>query len=195
MTVRLELSIPMIVAKKKRKENIVEYILYMWQVEDIIRMLGFDTDRIHDYVQKGYQLSPELMEETEAWYNDLAVQMQLQDVTESGHIMALNTIVQELQDLSDRLLRSPSQSLFSSLYYAVLPNIVGLRERSGGHDYGEVEACLVGIYGYLVLRSRGEEVSDETTESIKQFSTFLAMLADRYRSIEEGTLSLEVDDN
>ncbi len=181
----------MIVARKKKKENIAEYILYMWQVEDIIRMLGFDAERIHDYVQKGYNLSPDLMKETEEWYNDLAVQMQLQDVTESGHVMALRAIVDELQELVSRLLKSPSQSLFASLYYATLPSIVGLRERSGSSDYGEVEACFVGIYGYLILRAKGEEVSEQTTASIKQFSTFLAMLSDRYRSIQEGSLHLD----
>ena len=27
----------MIIAKKKKNENIAEYILYMWQIEDLIR--------------------------------------------------------------------------------------------------------------------------------------------------------------
>lgn len=183
--------IQMIVARKKRKENVAEYILYMWQIEDIIRALDFDAERIHDYVQQGYDLTPALMQETEEWYNDLAVQMQLQDVTESGHVMELVALMNELQQLSDRLLKSSSQSLYASLYYATLPSIVQLREHSGDHDYSEVETCFVGIYGYLSLRAKGEEVSEQTTESIKQFSTFLAMLADRYRSVEEGTLRLE----
>ena len=36
----------MYIASKKRKENIAEYILYMWQVEDMIRANGCDIDRI-----------------------------------------------------------------------------------------------------------------------------------------------------
>ena len=36
----------MIVAKQKRKENIAEYLLYMWQVEDLIRANQFDIDSI-----------------------------------------------------------------------------------------------------------------------------------------------------
>ena len=34
----------MIVAKQKRKEKIAEYLLYMWQVEDLIRANQFDID-------------------------------------------------------------------------------------------------------------------------------------------------------
>ena len=37
----------MIVAKQKRKENIAEYLLYMWQVEDLIRANQFDLSLIH----------------------------------------------------------------------------------------------------------------------------------------------------
>lgn len=56
---------------------------------------------------------------------------------------------------------------------------------------GIIETCFVGIYGFLTLKAKGEEVSEETTASIQQFSTFLAMLADRFRSVEEGELTLD----
>ena len=36
----------MIIAKQKRKENIAEYLLYMWQIEDLIRANNFDMDLI-----------------------------------------------------------------------------------------------------------------------------------------------------
>ena len=32
----------MIIASQKKKENIAEYLLYMWQIEDIIRAYGLD---------------------------------------------------------------------------------------------------------------------------------------------------------
>ena len=34
----------MIIAKQKRKENISEYLLYMWQVEDLIRANHLDME-------------------------------------------------------------------------------------------------------------------------------------------------------
>ena len=36
----------MYIASQKRKENIAEYLLYMWQIEDMIRANGLDIDRI-----------------------------------------------------------------------------------------------------------------------------------------------------
>lgn len=36
----------MYIASQKRKENIAEYLLYMWQIEDLIRANGLDIDRI-----------------------------------------------------------------------------------------------------------------------------------------------------
>ena len=40
----------MLIAQQKRKENIVEYILYMWNVEDLIRANGLDMKKIDDAV-------------------------------------------------------------------------------------------------------------------------------------------------
>ena len=44
----------MIIARQKRKENIAEYLLYMWQVEDLIRANKFDMDSINRTVIAHY---------------------------------------------------------------------------------------------------------------------------------------------
>ena len=38
----------MLVAQQKQKENIAEYIIYMYQIEDIIRAYNFDVEAILD---------------------------------------------------------------------------------------------------------------------------------------------------
>ncbi len=50
----------MIVAREKRESNIVEYILYMWQVEDLIRAYQFDIESIKTNVIPQYNLSGEI---------------------------------------------------------------------------------------------------------------------------------------
>ena len=40
----------MIIAKEKRENNIAEYLLYMWQVEDIIRACKYDIALIKELV-------------------------------------------------------------------------------------------------------------------------------------------------
>ena len=45
----------MLIARQKKKENIAEYLLYMWQVEDIIRACGGDMNLIRQRIIDGYQ--------------------------------------------------------------------------------------------------------------------------------------------
>ena len=40
----------MYIASQKRQQNIAEYLLYMWQVEDIIRAYHFDIDLIKENI-------------------------------------------------------------------------------------------------------------------------------------------------
>lgn len=44
----------MMVAQQKRKENMVEYLLYMWQVEDLIRANGLDIGKIRETLIEQY---------------------------------------------------------------------------------------------------------------------------------------------
>ena len=36
----------MFISQQRRKENVAEYLLYMWQIEDIIRANNFSIDEI-----------------------------------------------------------------------------------------------------------------------------------------------------
>ena len=40
----------MIIAQQKRKENIAEYLLYMWQVEDLIRATGVSIEGVEEHL-------------------------------------------------------------------------------------------------------------------------------------------------
>ena len=46
----------MIIASQKKKENIAEYLLYMWQIEDIIRAYGLDIEQIQKHIINSYDL-------------------------------------------------------------------------------------------------------------------------------------------
>ena len=61
----------MIIAQQKRKENICEYLLYMWQVEDLIRANHFDMEQIRQHVVSRYQQPDEVKEKIAVWYEEL----------------------------------------------------------------------------------------------------------------------------
>lgn len=181
----------MIIARQKRKENIAEYLLYMWQVEDLIRANQFDLDSIRRTVIAQYDQSDEVKEEIAKWYEELIDMMRSEGVMEKGHIQLNKNVIIALTDLHLRLLKSPKEMVYGAAYYKTLPYIVQLRAKSGGEDLPELETCFNAIYGYLLLRMQGKTVSSETQEAIKQISSFLALLAEKYREDMNGDLKLE----
>ena len=61
----------MTIAEKLRNTNRAEYLLYMWQVEDLIRAYHLDAERIaQEYVAR-FDLDKEQKSQTEQWYADL----------------------------------------------------------------------------------------------------------------------------
>lgn len=181
----------MIIARQKRKENICEYLLYMWQVEDLIRANHFDMDEILDKVIARYNQPDEVKEEIARWYEELIEMMRSEGVKESGHIQLNKNVIITLTDLHLRLLKSPKEMIYGAAYYKTLPYIVQLRAKSGGNDIPELETCFTAVYGYLMLRMQGKEISAETLDGIKQISSFLALLAEKYRADMNGELELE----
>ena len=171
----------MIIARQKRKENIAEYLLYMWQVEDLIRANKFDMDSINRTVIAHYDQPEEVKKEIAQWYEELIEMMRSEGVMEKGHIQLNKNVIITLTDLHLRLLKSPKEMVYS----------VQLRAKSGGEDLPELETCFAAVYGYLLLRMQGKEVSAETLEGIKQISSFLALLAEKYREDMKGELKLE----
>ena len=181
----------MIIAQQKRKENICEYLLYMWQVEDLIRANHFDMEQIRQHVVSRYQQPDEVKEKIAVWYEELIDMMRSEGVMESGHIQLNKNVIISLTDLHLRLLKSPKEMVYGATYYKTLPYIVQLRAKSGGAEVPEIETCFTALYGYLMLRMQGKEVSSETMEAIRQISSFLAMLAEKYQIDMSGELELE----
>ena len=180
----------MIIAKRKRKENIAEYLLYMWQVEDLIRANKFDMDSIRRTVIAHYAQPATVKEEIAQWYQELIDMMRSEGVMEKGHIQLNKNVIIALTDLHLRLLRSTKEMVYGAAYYKTLPFIVQLRAKSGGEELPEIETCFNALYGYLILKMQRKEVSAETMEAIKQITAFLALLSEKYRADMNNELDL-----
>jgi hypothetical protein len=178
----------MIVAKQKRKENIVEYLLYMWQVEDLIRANKFDSELINKNIVSRYDQPESVKKEILLWYEELIEMMKQEGVTEKGHIQLNQNIIIALTDLHLRLLKTPDEMVYAAAYYKTLPYIVELRSKANSGETPELETCFTAIYGFLLLRMQGKEISEETMTGIKQISSFLAILAEKYRQDMNGEL-------
>lgn len=80
--------------------------------------------------------------------------------------------------------------VYGAAYYKTLPFIVQLRAKSGGEDLPELETCFNAIYGFLMLKMQGRKSALKRWR-IKQISSFLALLAEKYREDMNGELKLE----
>ncbi|WP_303029833.1 DUF4924 family protein [uncultured Duncaniella sp.] len=178
----------MIIASQKHKENIAEYLLYMWQIEDIIRANGLDIDRIKENVIDRFNLSPAQTKEMVEWYESLIDMMRREGVEKSGHLQLNKNVIIQLTDLHLALLKDPRFPEYTAEFYKTLPYIVELRSKAGENPAGELETCFNALYGMLMLRLQGKEITPETKAAITQISKFIAVLARDYNLDREDKL-------
>ena len=156
----------MFVAQELKKKSIAEYLLYMWQVEDIIRAYG--------------------------WFGNLIRMMNEEGKRESGHLNINKVLLKDVIDLHGMLLQSTKFPIYNAEYYKVLPFIVELRNR-GDKTVNEIETCLDALYGVMMLRLQKKPITPETERAIKEITTFVGLLSDYY--IKDRTEGLDFDEN
>ncbi len=179
----------MIIASQKRKENIAEYLLYMWQIEDIIRANGLDLDKIKaNVIDRHTELTDEQRRQMEEWYESLIDMMHREGVEKSGHLQLNKNVIVQLVQLHDALLKDPRFGEYTKRFYASLPFIVELRSKAGDDPKGEIETCFNALYGMLMLRLRRAEVTPDTQAAVSQISQFIALLSHYFHLDEKEEL-------
>lgn len=182
----------MIIAQNKRKENIAEYLLYMWQVEDIIRAYGLDINKIKASIIDRYDVDDNTRKAITDWWEGLIMMMQHEGKKETGHLQINKNVLIRLTDLHNELLQSPKYPEYGAEFYKTLPFIVELRAKTPQEQQvGELETCFNALYGTLMLKLQGKEVSKDTQVAIAQISHFIGILAAYYKKNEESPLFAE----
>ena len=198
----------MFVAKELRKKSVAEYLLYMWQIEDIIRAYGCSLTRIRTEYIDQFQYTDEQKEEEEDWFGDLVRMMNQEGCREGGHLQINKVLMQGLTELHKELLQSPKFPFYSAEYYRVLPFIVELRGKTkrtvdkmaktndnrlkdvaSQLSKSEIETCFDLLYGVMMLRLQKKEITPETERALKEVTTFIGMLSDYY--IKDKTEGLD----
>ncbi|MBR5061131.1 MAG: DUF4924 family protein [Prevotella sp.] len=182
----------MFVAQQLRKKSIAEYILYMWQVEDLIRVYGCSLTRIkREYIDQ-FEYDEQQKEDMVDWYGNLVTMMNQEGKREKGHLQINKIILQDMAELHVRILESSKFPFYRAEYYKVLPFIVELRNK-GDKELNEIETCLEALYGTMLLRLQKKEISPETLHAIKEITTFIGMLSDYYLKDKEEGLVFDED--
>lgn len=179
----------MLIARVKKETNIIEYILYMYQIEDIIRSFKLDLKAIERSIISQYNQSEEVKAEIKEWYADLIRQMKKGGLEETGHLSTLNETVKGLELLHKSLLTAFQDKEYQSLYNAAKGPLEELMKKSNHAMKGsEMAAALNGLYGLLVLRLKKQNIAEGTQEAMNSISSLMARLAFQYNEMKMGKL-------
>ncbi len=172
------------IAEEKKEENIAEYVLYMWQMEDMVRGQDCDPEKVEQRIVD--QFPEESKEEERRWFLDIAERMKKEGIEESGHLSELHEIISELQYLHNTLLNIIKDQNYARYFEEAQNHLEAFKERSAGAARTDVEACFHGLYGLLMLRMKQEEISNETEKAMLTFRNVLAYLSQQYKKMRNG---------
>lgn len=194
----------MIIAQRLQYTHRAEYLLYMWQVEDILRAYSCDIDRIDvEYLTRFADLDDDTRHAMHRWYSDLCDMMRVEAKVKEGHLQICQNVIIGMAELHDALMNSPSFPYYTQLYHRVLPYIVELRSRRGDANHSEEASCtltgsavelltlLEAMYGVMILRLQNREISSETASAQNEISEFIATLSDYWTKYHDGKLEFD----
>lgn len=188
----------MLIALQKKHDNIAEYLIYMWQLEDLLRACQCDPDKISPLADRfrGIEgMDDEKIDAIRQWYFDLASMLLAEGKKETGHLQINTNTILDLTDLHLMLLKSEKDAIYTSCFYSTLPYIVELRSKEGNDPVGEIETCFTALYGVLLLRLQKKEVCKDTEVAVQQISKFLGLLSEKYKQWKSGELKFEEEED
>lgn len=176
----------MIIAQQKRKQNIVEYILYMWNVEDLIRANGLDIKRIDENVISKYAIEdPAKRQEVYDWWDNLCEMMKREGKQEGGHLQIITMLANDLYNFHLYLLTQQSEIPYQNAFRTAWPDLSLLMTKiPDGDKMQHILLALTAIYDYYLLKLQGKTVLADTTNAVVRISHFMAILSQKYLKAE-----------
>ena len=144
---------------KSKKENIAEYILYLWQIEDYLRAFPEQASA-----------NTELM--------DLSDMMHAEGILEGGHLQLAKNALSEMEDLHEELLET--EAPYRAVIQHLEPSLNLFKSKTNRPEMSDVEACLVLLYQVMLLRLQQKELNPETEVTVKDATQLLRFLSKTY---------------
>ena len=144
---------------KSKKDNIAEYILYLWQMEDYLRAFPQNADA-----------TPEL--------HELNEMMHREGIVEGGHLALANNALGELEDLHSQILNE--DAMYRAAIIRLQPSLNLLKAKTDRPTMSDIEACLVLLYQIMLLKLQKKEITPETATVQQQATQVLTFLSRTY---------------
>jgi hypothetical protein len=181
----------MIISRHKKHSDIAGYVLYMWQIEDLIRASELDMNIIRKNIIEQYEQPEEVKKELEEWYENLAEMMRNEKKEQSGHLQVITNTVNDINRLHIELMHTPKEAAYQQQFLKAVPLIKELEPKMTPKPRHDIELMLAAMYNAFVLKLQKKEITKETNDALKVFGKTLAMLSAKYRQDQKGELNPE----
>lgn len=179
------------IAQAKRRENIAEYILYLWQLEDLLRALQFSPEAIFStLIAPRKDIAEEQKHVYLLWYMDIANLLHQEGKDEKGHLEHTLHLIGDLHDLHLQLMKLPVGAHYRQTYAKLEPELPRLRAVVGNPGMNDTELCFRALYAAMLYRIKGEGDKQAVTDTLEYISPVIANLADMYGKVERGEIDL-----
>jgi hypothetical protein len=176
----------MLISQQKKQENIAEYLIYMYQIEDIIRAFHFNIDQIIEVFVKPSLTNSSFLNQYRDWYEDLIHQMKIQGCEKEGHVESLREIVMELIYLHNTLTSITNDEKYKGLVDVAKSFIEEFKQKSNMSQRHDVEVLIHAMYMKLQLKVRKQDISPETEDAFDKMRIQLAYLSREYKRMKSG---------
>ena len=177
------------IAQQTKENNIAEHVIYMFQIEDLIRANQFDLDTIVNHI-----LSPQIQDEKtlndyKNWYSDLIKRMKSEAITKQGHLSEINEIMMELLMLHNTLLNIIKDPKYLKAFENALPSLKDFQQKSNSGEINLIEVGFNALYSKIILRLKKVPISEATETAFGTISQMFAYLAAYYLKMKKGDLN------
>jgi len=176
----------MLTARQKLKENIIEYLLYMYQIEDIVRSTACNFAILKEKLIPAMVPDTSYQQAYEQWYAKICEELLRTGKTQKGHLYELEEIFTELILLHRTMLDIFKDSKYAHLVQQSAMSVEEYASKAGLEQAHPVEVCLHAMYMKLQLKLRSKEISEETEKAMDGMRAQLAYLAKAYHNMKSG---------
>lgn len=184
----------MLIAEEKKKENIAEYVIYMFQIQDMIRACDFNREKIIRKVVTP-QTPKESMRESIQWFDDIIEEMERRNLEKTGNVTPINEVLNELIYVHSTLIDVVKNKTYLAIYQNAQSVIEEFQKKSDLKDKHPVEVAFHALYMKLLLRLKNKPISESSEEGFQKMTKLLTFIGKGYHQMKEGNMKMfEVKD-
>ena len=148
---------------KVKRDNIAEYILWLWQMEDYLRAFPEEAERTQEL-------------------HELHEMMHREGIADAGHTNLAKIALGEMEELHGQQMET--DAVYRAAIMRIHPSLNLLKAKTDHPTMSDIEACLLLLYQIMLLRLQKREISAETMQVQQQATEILRFLSRVYATLK-----------